>query len=150
MSIFNKTEQPEGQVNETIEKNLAEAEAAKAADEAVQEQRLSDADEINRIEREAKKLGGEYVRFKVSHATTFSSGSIHICGGAQQFNIRPDEEVVAPSWVPDRLLEAFHPVFDKKAEKQTNRKLYAVDIIERGLTQYHYKNFLAGKDKKKG
>ena len=149
MGIFTKDEEVEAPVNETVEKNLADAEAAKAADEEVQDQRLKDAAEVNQIEKDAKKLGGEYVRFKVSHATTFSSGSIHICGGAQQFNIRPDEEVVAPAWVPDRLKEVFHPVFDKEAKKQTNKNLYAVEVIERGLTQYHYKNFLSGKDKKK-
>ena len=149
MGIFTKDEEVEAPVNETVEKNLAEAEAAKEASLSEQEQRIADAAEVNRIEREGKKLGGEYVRFKVSHATVYSNGAIYICGGSQQFSIRPDEEVVAPAWVVDRLAEPFHPVFDKEAKKQTNKKMYAIDIIERGLTQYHYKNFLTGKDKKK-
>ena len=147
--FFDKEGKEVSPVNETVEKNLAEAEAAKAADEELRDQRLKDAAEVNQIEKDAKKLGGEYVRFKVSHATPFSNGAIHIGCGSQQFNIRPDEEVVAPEWVPARLADAFYPEFDKEVKKQVNKKMYAIDIIERGLTQYHYKNFLAGKDKKK-
>ena len=136
--------------NETIDKQLNDAQAAADAQAAEDEQRRIDAEETARVEREGKKLGGEYVRCIVSHATPFSNGIIHICGGTQQFNIRPDEEIVVPAWVPDRLMESFHPVFDKKGEKQTNKKMYSVQILEKDLTQYHYRNFLAGKDKKKG
>lgn len=155
MALFGKNEdevkdESAGTGNETIDKNLADAEAAAEAQAAVDEQRQADAKETARVEKEAKKLGGEYVRCIVSHATSFSSGVIHICGGAQQFNIRPDEEIVVPAWVPDRLMESCYPIFDKKGEKQTNKRMYSVQILERDLTQYHYKNFLAGKDKKKG
>ena len=155
MALFGKNEEEvkdesAGTGNETIDKNLSDAEAAAAAKAAEDEQRQADAEETARIEKEAKKLGGEYVRCVVSHATNYSNGVIHICGGAHQFNIRPDEEIVVPAWVPDRLMESFHPIFDKKGEKQTNKRMYSVQILERDLTQYHYKNFLLGKDKKKG
>ena len=92
MALFGKNEdevkdESAGTGNETIDKNLSDAEAAAAAKAAEDEQRQADAEETARIEKEAKKLGGEYVRCIVSHATNYSNGVIHICGGAHQFNI---------------------------------------------------------------
>lgn len=107
-----------------------------------EEQRMKDAEETNRVIRESERLAGEFVKIIVRHSSQHASGSIYVCGGAKQYYIKPDVEVIVPEWVVGALREPYHPVFDKEAKKQTNKPMYSVEVIEKGLTQYHFKNFM--------
>ena len=107
-----------------------------------EEQRAKDAEETNRVIRESERLAGEFVKIIVRHSSQHAGGAIYVCGGAKQYYIKPDVEVIVPEWVVGALREPYHPVFDKEAKKQTNKPMYSVEVIEKGLTQYHFKNFM--------
>ena len=128
-------------MSEITENELEAAEQAVKTEEEIEAQKALDAEELRKTIKSAEKEGGEYVRMIVRHANPYSSGSIYVAA-VRSFYIKPDVEVVVPEWIVGRLKESTYPTFNKNAEGQINKPMYSVEILERGLTQYHYKNFL--------